>query len=99
MDPVKVEGIRNWPTPTTVKEVRSFLGFGNFYKGFISHYSEMAHPLYDLTKKNQQWHWEQEHDAAFTRLKDAFISYPVLRCHRPFLSTSRITWHIIPRPT
>jgi hypothetical protein len=79
MDPVKVKGIRNWPTPTTVKEVRSFLGFGNFYKGFISHYSEMARPLYDLTKKNQQWHWEQEHDVAFNKLKDVFVSYPVLR--------------------
>jgi hypothetical protein len=65
MDPVKVEGIRKWPTPTMVKEVQSFLGFGNFYKGFISHYSEMARPLYDLTKKNQQWYWDQEHDAAF----------------------------------
>jgi hypothetical protein len=38
------------------------LDLGNFYKGFISHYSEMARPLYDLTKKNQQWHWEQAHE-------------------------------------
>ena len=39
MDPVKVEGIANWPTPTSVKEVRAFLGFRNFYKDFIDHYS------------------------------------------------------------
>ena len=31
MDPVKLDGIAKWPTPTTVKDVRSFLGFGNFY--------------------------------------------------------------------
>ena len=31
MDPVKLASIQDWPTPTTVKQVRSFLGFGNFY--------------------------------------------------------------------
>jgi hypothetical protein len=31
MDPAKIKGIANWPTPTTVKQVRSFLGFCNFY--------------------------------------------------------------------
>jgi Reverse transcriptase (RNA-dependent DNA polymerase) len=39
MDLVKLGGIRDWPTPTTVKQVRSFLGFGNFYQKSISHYS------------------------------------------------------------
>ena len=35
MDAGKLKGIRDWPTPTTVKEVRGFLGFGNFYRQFI----------------------------------------------------------------
>ena len=39
MDPVEVEGIAKWPTPTSVKELRAFLGFRNFYKDFIDHYS------------------------------------------------------------
>jgi len=42
MDPVKVEGITNWPTPITVKYVRSFLGFCNFYRTFIPHFSNVA---------------------------------------------------------
>ena len=42
MDPVKVKGIAKWPTPTSVKEVRAFLGFRNFYKDFIDHYSLIA---------------------------------------------------------
>ena len=42
MDPVKLGGIRGWPTPTMVKQVRSFLGFGNFYREFISYYSDLA---------------------------------------------------------
>jgi reverse transcriptase-like protein len=51
MDPVKVEGIAKWPTPTTVKDVRSFLGFCNFYRSFIANFSTVACPLNDLTKK------------------------------------------------
>ena len=42
MDPVKLGGIRDWPIPTTVKQVQSFLGFGNFYRQFIAHYSDLA---------------------------------------------------------
>jgi Reverse transcriptase (RNA-dependent DNA polymerase) len=42
MDAVKLGGIRDWPVPTTLKQTRSFLGFGNFYQKFISHYSELA---------------------------------------------------------
>ena len=42
MDPVKIGGIKDWLTPTTVKQVRSFLGFGKFYRKFISHYSDFA---------------------------------------------------------
>ena len=48
MDPVKLKGITDWPSPKTVKEVRSFLGFGNFYRKFIKHYSDVATPLNNL---------------------------------------------------
>jgi Reverse transcriptase (RNA-dependent DNA polymerase) len=44
-----IGGIRDWPTPTTVKQVWSFLGFGNFYQKFISHYSDLAQPTVDST--------------------------------------------------
>jgi Reverse transcriptase (RNA-dependent DNA polymerase) len=57
MDPVKVKGITNWPTPTTVWDVCSFLEFCNFYRAFIPHFSDVARPLNDLTCKNHQWSW------------------------------------------
>ena len=47
MDPVKVEGIRNWPRPSKVKDVRSFLGFCNFYRPFIQGFAHIARPLND----------------------------------------------------
>jgi hypothetical protein len=51
MDPIKVEGIAKWPTPATIKDVQSFLGFCNFYRSFIANFSAVARPLNDLTKK------------------------------------------------
>jgi Reverse transcriptase (RNA-dependent DNA polymerase) len=42
MDSVKLGEIRDWPVPTMPKQTWSFLGFGNFYQKFISHYSELA---------------------------------------------------------
>ena len=69
MDPVKLGGIRDWPTPTTVKQVRSFLGFGNFYRKFISHYSDLVQPLNNLTKKDKKFEWTTECQDAFDILK------------------------------
>src|SRR6202044_2515306 len=57
MDSGKLKGIQDWPTPTTVKQVRAFLGFGNFYRRFIWHFSELAKPLNDLLKKDQKFEW------------------------------------------
>jgi len=42
MDLAKLKEIRDWPTPITVKQVRSFLGFGNFYRKFIRHYADIV---------------------------------------------------------
>jgi reverse transcriptase-like protein len=78
MDPVKVEGIAKWPIPTTVKDVRSFLGFCNFYRSFIANFSAVAHPLNDLTKKQRQWSWTNDEQASFDTLKDLCCLYPVL---------------------
>ena len=51
MDPVKLDRIASWPTPTKVKEVQSFLGFANFYCHFIPDYSTIAHPSLTLPRK------------------------------------------------
>ena len=52
MNPTKVEGIKNWPRPTKVKDVCSFLGFCNFYHSFIPSFSTTAKPLNKLTCKD-----------------------------------------------
>src|SRR5271163_4603913 len=69
MDPVKLGGIRDWPTPTTVKQVRSFLGFGNFYRQFIKGFSELARPLNELLKKERRFEWTPLQQLSFDTLK------------------------------
>ena len=78
MDPVKVQGITDWPVPTNLHKLRSFLDFGNYYKDFIPDYSFITHPLHDLTRKNVPYNWNNTQQAAFKLLKWIFISYPVL---------------------
>jgi hypothetical protein len=69
MDPGKLKGIYDWPVPTTVKQVRAFLGFGNFYRQFIWHFSKMAPPLNDLLKRDHKFEWTNECQLAFDTLK------------------------------
>jgi hypothetical protein len=78
MDPVKVQGVLNWLTPETVKQVRGFLGFGNFYRRFIDHYSNIARPLIELTKKDTLFNWLEQCEDAFQELKRRFTTAPVL---------------------
>jgi len=78
MDPAKVEAITQWQVLTTIKGVRGFLGFANFYRTFISGYSDKVWPLTELTHKDRVFKWTPEADHAFEELKAAFVSVPVL---------------------
>jgi hypothetical protein len=73
MDPAKLDGIKDWPIPTMVKETRPFLSFCNFYCNFISHYSDLARPLIDLTKKDAHFSWSNVCNNSFLALKDCFL--------------------------
>jgi hypothetical protein len=79
MDPKKIDGVANWKEPTTVTEVRKFLGFTGYYRYFIPNYSKIARPLLDLTKKSTPWHWEEQQQQAFNELKNRMCSKPVLK--------------------
>ena len=59
METDKVKAVKEWKTPTKLKEMESFLGFTNFYRQFIKNFSHMAKPLNKLKGKND-WKWEEE---------------------------------------
>jgi len=78
MDTTKLKGIRDWPIPTTVKQVRAFLGFGNFYHRFIRGFSNLAQPMNGLLKKDRKFEWTDKCQKSFETLKQWFTEEPVL---------------------
>ncbi|KAI0994789.1 hypothetical protein K3495_g13393, partial [Podosphaera aphanis] len=78
VDPAKVKAILEWKAPNSVKGVRSFLGFANFYRCFVENFSEIAAPLIDLTKKDTPFVWGKVEGDAFHKLKRIFATEPVL---------------------
>ena len=78
VDPSKTAAIREWPTPTSQTEVRSFHGLAQFYRRFVRNFSSLAAPLTDLLKL-PKFDWSIQADRAFQQLKVALISSPVLR--------------------
>ena len=78
VSPAKIEAIKTWPTPQTVRQVRSFVGLANFYRKFIKGFSEIAKPLTELTKKDIPFEWGNEQEMAMTKLKRALCTAPVL---------------------
>ncbi len=82
MDEGKVKAVVEWPRPTKLKELQRFLGFANFYRRFIRGFSMVAEPLTALVRKGTSClPWNEEATKAFSRLKQAFTSAPIL--HHP----------------
>ncbi|KAJ1182068.1 hypothetical protein NDU88_007263 [Pleurodeles waltl] len=84
----KVKAVSDWPTPKTVCDVQCFLGFANFYRRFINHFSQTAAPITKLLRKKEKCVWSPEADQAFSTLKKAFSTAPLLihpDANRPFI--------------
>ncbi|GJZ82010.1 putative reverse transcriptase domain-containing protein [Tanacetum coccineum] len=78
VDPSKIEAVKNWKTPTTPSEIRSFLGLAGYYRRFIANFSKIAKPLTSLTQKNQKYVWGVEQEEAFQTLKNNLCDAPIL---------------------
>jgi hypothetical protein len=83
VNPKKVEAVNQFPRPTTVSELRSFLGLANYFRKFIPKYASVAAPLTRQTGKNATLEWDQACDTAFAELKRLLTIAPVLALPDP----------------
>ena len=65
VDPGKVDVVSNWRRPTTVTEIRSFLGLAGYYRRFTEGFSKIALPLTSLTQKRVKFEWSNDCERSF----------------------------------
>ncbi|XP_070056433.1 uncharacterized protein [Nicotiana tomentosiformis] len=78
VDNQKIEAVKSWPRPTTLTEVRSFLGLEGYYRRFVKGFSSLSAPLTKLTQKVTRFQWTEACKQSFQELKNMLTSVPVL---------------------
>ena len=81
VDPAKTAAVQSWPAPTSVRDVRSFLGLGNYFRRFIQGYTKLAAPMQALVRDDLRWGpttWTAQCQASFDGIKHALSNAPVL---------------------
>jgi hypothetical protein len=78
VDPSKVKDILEWSSPTTVHQVRSFLGLAGYYRRFILDFSKIVKPITGLWKNDTKFDWSSKCNKAFEQLKVLLTTAPIL---------------------
>src|SRR5260370_20108261 len=91
MESSKVNAVTNWPVPKNVHELRSFLGLAGYYRRFVKDFSMIASPLTALLHKKKKYEWGAEEEKAYTKLKQAVSSAPILIIPDPQLPYTVVT--------
>ncbi|KAL0541606.1 hypothetical protein IC582_021659 [Cucumis melo] len=78
VDLAKIEAVTGWTRPSTVSEVRSFLGLAGYYRRFVENFSRIATPLTQLTRKGAPFVWSKACEDSFQNLKQKLVTAPVL---------------------
>ncbi|KAL4017223.1 hypothetical protein IC575_024901 [Cucumis melo] len=78
VDPANIEAITSWPRPSTVSEIRSFLGLAGYYRRFVENFSRIASPLSQLSRKETPFFWSPACESSFQELKQKLVSAPVV---------------------
>ena len=87
----KIRAVEEWDTPQDVKDVRSFLGFANYYRRYIHQFAEVAHSLTNLTKKGVDWQWGPYQKETSCQLKQTLCEVTILQFPNPKLPYTVVT--------
>ena len=99
--PEKLISIQKMLPPKTPKEIKQFLGFIGFYRKFVPRCSDLARPLYALTRKDVEFKWTQKCQESFELLKASLMTDPILTYPDPnlpyvlFTDASKYAWACI----
>jgi RNase H-like domain found in reverse transcriptase len=74
----KLATIRDWPTPQKVTDIKSFLGFANFYRKYVANFADIAQSLTTLTKNELSWRWTDTEQTGLIHLSDVLLMHPSL---------------------
>jgi len=83
VDPKKIAAIQDWPQPTNVTEVKSFLGLPKYYRKFVKGFSSINKPLTRLTSKSVPFAWSKEAEEAFEKVNEALTTATILTLPEP----------------
>jgi len=83
--PDKLQAITDWPRPHCVRDVRAFYGLASYYRHYVKGFATIAEPLTRLTRKNANFHWSEEAEKAFNKLKEALMQASTLAFPLPGL--------------
>ncbi|WMV20168.1 hypothetical protein MTR67_013553 [Solanum verrucosum] len=78
VDPQKIEGVKNWVRPSSVTEVRNFVGLASYYRRFVKNFASIATHLTNLTKKEIPFEWTEKCEESFQKLKTLLTTSPIL---------------------
>ncbi|CAF4396540.1 unnamed protein product [Rotaria sp. Silwood2] len=89
-DPDKLRAVQEYPVPTKLKAVRTFLGLTSYYRRFIKNYATIAEPLTELTRNSESksFQWTEACQQAFSTLRQRLIEAPIIvypRFDQPFI--------------
>jgi hypothetical protein len=79
VDRAKVELIENLLSPTSMKQIHSFLGHAEFYRRFIKDFSKISRPLCSLLAKDTPFHFDEDCQEAFQKLRSLLSSAPIMK--------------------
>jgi hypothetical protein len=78
VDPSKVQHVLSWNAPTSVDDIRSFLGLAGYYRRFIKGFSKISNPMTELLEKDKKFEWTSAYEASFEELKKRLTTAPIL---------------------
>ena len=78
VDPQKIKAVKNWVRPSSMTEVRSFVGFASYYHRFVKNFASIATHLTNLTKKEIPFEWTEKCEESFQKLKTLLTTAPIL---------------------